>query len=195
MICERSDQQSKKEPSLSATATESSTAVQTGSITPRASSPGGSSLIERVSNATLWAGLICSMAVWLVSLRVPLWLDETISFWQTEGGFRQLWDRQGSIMFVAYPFVLWLTKTVFGSSVIALRAPSVLAMMGAAFFLYKSAREFFARDIALIVTTIFCLHPVVIFAAIDARAYAMGILACTAATYCMLRWTRTHQTR
>jgi len=153
------------------------------------------SLAKRLTNSALWASLLCSMTVWLVSIQVPLWLDETISYWQTQGGFRQLWDRQGSIQFVAYPFFLWATKSLFGSSLVALRAPSVLAMIGATVFLYHIAREFFDRDVSLIVTTIFCLHPIVIFAAIDARSYAMGLLACTAATYFLLRWMRTHNTR
>ncbi|MGZ4816681.1 MAG: hypothetical protein ACXVZV_14795 [Terriglobales bacterium] len=86
--------------------------------------------VARATNAALWAGLLCSMAVWLVSIRTPLWLDETLSYWQINGGFRQLWDRQGSIMFVAYPFILWVTKTLFGFSVYVLRAFAVLGLVG-----------------------------------------------------------------
>jgi len=147
----------------------------------------------RLTNIVYPAALAASIATWLFALGCPLWLDETISYWQTSGGFFQVWDRQG-LSFPAYPYILLTTRTLFGSSEFVLRLPSILAMLAAAWVLYCSAREFFEADVALITTIVFCTYPTVVFAAIDARPYAFGVLAVNCAILSLLRWTRTGST-
>lgn len=150
--------------------------------------------IVRLSNAISLAILLGCIAVWLAPARVPLWVDETISYWQINAGLRHLWERQ-EVTFVAYPFLLWLTKTIFGSSVIALRAPSILAMVAALWVMYRIAREFFDRNLSLLVTIVFACYPPVIFAAIDARPYALAVLAVSIAILMLLRSRRSGLTR
>ena len=125
-----------------------------------------------------------------LAIRSPLWLDETISYWQIHAGFSQIFSRRGDVV-PAYPYVLWLASKLFGTSEIALRFPSVCAMLAAVYLLYRAALELFDREIAFVTALIFCVHPIVIFAAIDARPYAFGVLTITSAIWILLRLRRT----
>lgn len=145
-------------------------------------------------NIVLILVLCASVVSWLSTIRSPLWLDETISYWQISGGFRQIWARQG-LSFPAYSYILWATKSLFGSTEVVLRMPSILAMLAAAYLLYHIAREFSGFDVAVIVTVVFCLHPIVAFAAADARPYAFGVLTLNCAILSFLRWTKTNSSR
>jgi len=147
----------------------------------------------RLANIVYPAALATSIATWFFAIGSPLWLDETISYWQTSGGFFQVWARQG-LSFPAYPYILLATRTLFGSSEFVLRLPSILAMLAAAWVLFCSAREFFEADVALITTIVFCAYPTIVFAAIDARPYAFGVLAVNCSILSLLRWTRTGST-
>ena len=148
----------------------------------------------RVESIFYPLAIAASISTWMFAIRTPLWLDETISYWQIAGGFSELWARQGA-MFVAYPFVLWLAKSVLGTSEFALRLPSILAMLAATYILHKTAKELFGRAGAATATVIFCTHPSVVFGAIDARPYAFATLSVTASIYLMLRWVRTSSNR
>src|SRR5579883_2079524 len=140
----------------------------------------------RLRHVLYGAALLISISVWFLAIRFPLWLDETVSFWQISGGFRQIWSRQGA-SFPAYSYILWVTNLLFGHKEIVLRAPSILAMCAALYALYRSARLLFDRESAFISAIIFGLHPVVVFAAIDARPYACGILVTTCSILLLLQ--------
>ena len=142
-------------------------------------------LPPREINAIYAVALAASVTLWLVAIRAPLWLDETSSYWQISAGFRQIMIRRGLVS-AAYPYILWFTTRITGTSEIALRIPSILAMLAAVYLLYRAARELFDRDVAFIVAVIFCVHPVVIFSSIDARPYAFGVLALNAAIYLLV---------
>lgn len=145
----------------------------------------------RLENIVYLLALAISVAIWFSAIGSPLWLDEALSYWKISRGFSRIFVRT-DISLPTYYVILWVTKTLFGSSEIVLRIPSVLAMLAATYVLYRSAREFFAQDVALIATIFFCLHPIVAFAAIDARPYAFGILTVNCAFLCLLLWMRTH---
>ena len=149
---------------------------------------------NRLVTSLLLAMLAATFVIWLVPLRVPLWLDETVSYSQISNGFSQIWQRRAGL-FPAYYYLLWLAKTLFGSSVIALRAPSVLAMLAATFVLFRISREFFSKDIALAISLLFSLHPYVVFAAIDARPYAIALLVVNCAILSLVMLEKTHATR
>ena len=131
----------------------------------------------------MWAiyglALAVSISVWFIAIRAPLWLDETISFFQIKGKFSEIMARQGWPAVPVYSFILWPWVRLVGASEIGLRIPSILAMLGAVYLLYRSARQLFDRDVALIAAVVFCLHPVVVSASIDVRPYAFGALAIT----------------
>ncbi len=69
----------------------------------------------------------------------------------------------------------------------ALRIPSIVAMLGAVYFLYRAARELFGREFAFIVCIVFCSNPIIIFAAVDVRAYAFATLAMSACIFLLVR--------
>jgi hypothetical protein len=143
----------------------------------------------RVFFALYSLALAASISIWFIAIRAPLWLDETGSYWQISGGFSKILSRQ-LISFPAYSYILWLSTKIIGSSEIALRVPSILAMLGAVYLLYLAARELFERDVAFIAVIVFCLHPIVIFESIDIRPYAFAALATNAAILILLRLRR-----
>jgi mannosyltransferase len=148
---------------------------------------------NRVTLPIYVVALAVSISTWFIAIRAPLRLDETGSFWQISAGFSQIWPRQFaaiSLSFPAYNYILWLSTKLIGTSEIALRIPSVIAMLGAVYLLYLAAREIFEREIAIIAAIIFCLHPIVAFEAIDIRPYAFGVLATNAAILILLRLRR-----
>jgi len=147
------------------------------------------SIQDRVFCAIYWLALSVSISIWFIAVRAPLWLDETGSYWQISKGFSGIWLRQ-YISFPAYSYILWFSTKIIGSSEIALRVPSILAMLGAVYLLYLAARELFDREIALIAAIVFCLHFIVVFAAIDVRPYAFAVLATNASILILLRLRR-----
>ena len=127
-----------------------------------------------------------SLSLWFLAIRAPLWLDETSSYWQISAGFGQIMSRRGGLS-PAYSYILWLATKIAGTSEIALRIPSILAMLGAVYLLYRAARELFDRDVAIVTAVVFCMHPVVIFASIDVRPYAFAALALSLAIFVLVR--------
>src|SRR5271166_4080422 len=97
---------------------------------------------DRVLYAIYGGALAVSISVWFIAIRAPLWLDETISFWQINAGFAGISSRQG-LSFPAYSYILWLWTRAIGSGEITLRLLSILAMLGAVYLLYLAARALF----------------------------------------------------
>lgn len=145
--------------------------------------------------AAYGVALAACISVWFLAVRAPLWTDETLSYWQIAGGFRQIWSRsiQGN-SFAAYAYILWLTNTLFGSRGIVLRIPSILAMLAAVYVFYRCARELFDWDVALIATVCFILPRGIAFAAIDVRPYPFALLVTNLTIFLFLRWMKTGET-
>ncbi len=145
------------------------------------------SIPDRVLYAIYAVSLVGSISFWFTAIHAPLWLDETHSFFVIKAGFRQIMPRMGWPTVPVYPYILWLSTKVLGTSEVALRIPSILAMLGAVYLLYRAARELFDHDVAIIAAIVFCLHPVVIFAAIDVRPYAFAALAINASILALVQ--------
>jgi hypothetical protein len=145
------------------------------------------SVRDRVQYIIYGLALALSFSVWFIAIRAPLWLDETVSFFHISAGFSQIMPRQGWPAVPVYSYVLWLWTRVMGTSEVILRIPSILAMLGAVYLLYRAARELFNPDVAMIAAILFCLHPFVIFESIDIRPYAFGALAVTASILALVR--------
>lgn len=140
------------------------------------------------------AALLASLSIWVLALRAPLWLDETLAYWQVSGGFLKVWSRSALMpSSIGYLYTLWLAKSLLGSREIALKIPSTVAALGAVYFLFRSARELFDQDVAYIVAIIFGLETNVVFAATDARPYAFALLATNLAIFAFIRWMKGHQ--
>lgn len=140
--------------------------------------------------------LLASLSIWLLALRAPLWLDETLAYWQVSGGFWKIWSRSELMpSSIGYLYTLWAAKSILGSQEIALKIPSTFAMLGAVYFLFRAARELFDQDIAFLTCIFFSLEPNVVFAATDARPYAFALLATNVAIFAFNRWMTQHQMR
>jgi 4-amino-4-deoxy-L-arabinose transferase-like glycosyltransferase len=139
--------------------------------------------------------VLACLSVWLLAIRAPLWTDETLSYWQIAGGFKQIWARsvQGN-SFAAYAYILWLTQTLFGSRELVLRIPSILAMLAAVYVFYRCARELFTWDVSLIATMLFILPRGIAFAAIDVRPYPFALLITNLTILFFLRWMKANRT-
>jgi len=139
--------------------------------------------------------LLACFSVWLLAVRAPLWTDETLSYWQIAGGFKQIWARsiQGN-SFAAYAYILWLTNMLLGNRELVLRVPSILAMLTAVYVFYRCARELFAWDVSLIATMLFILPRGIAFAAIDVRPYPFALLVTNLTIFLFLRWINTNRT-
>lgn len=135
------------------------------------------SISDRVQYTTYGLALVVSIAIWFIAIRAPLWLDETVSIYLIQGGFAGFMSRHIWPDAPTYSCLLLLWTKVMGMGEIMLRISSVLPMLGAVYLLYRAARELFDRDVALIATIVFCLHPIIIFASIDIRPYAFAALA------------------
>lgn len=126
--------------------------------------------------------LLACLSVWFLALQTPLLeaplgTDETVSYWEIAGGLRQIWARSVEAnSFPVYAYILWLTRTLFGRQEIVLRIPSILAMLGGVYVLYRCARELFDWDISLIAIIVFMLPKLIAFEAIAIRPYAFALL-------------------
>jgi len=142
------------------------------------------------------AALLASLSIWVLALQAPLWLDETLAYWQVSGGFWKVWSRSALMpSSIGYLYTLWLAKSLLGSREIALKIPSTVAALAAVYFLFRSARELFDQEIAFISSIIFCLETNVVFAATDARPYAFALLATNLAIFAFIRWMTGHEVR
>jgi hypothetical protein len=135
---------------------------------------------DRTQYAIYFTALAVSILIWFVAIRTPLWLDETVSFYLIRGGFAGIISRQVWPDSPVYSCLLWLWTKALGTSEISLRISSVLPMLAAVYLLYRAARQLFERDIAIIASVIFCVHPIIISASIDIRPYAFAALAVNA---------------
>lgn len=142
------------------------------------------------------AALLAALSIWFLALRAPLWLDETLAYWQVSGGFAKVWTRSQLMpSSVGYLYILWLAKSILGTSEMALKIPSLIAMLGAVFFLFRGARELFDEETAYIASILFCLEMNVVFAATDARPYGFALLATNLAIFAFVRWMQTREMR
>jgi Dolichyl-phosphate-mannose-protein mannosyltransferase len=135
---------------------------------------------ERTQFAIYALILAVSISTWFIVIRAPLWLDETVSMFLIKGGWAGILSRQVWPDAPAYSCLLWLWTKVMGTGELMLRISSVLPMLAAVYLLYRAARELFDQDVALVAAIVFCLHPIIIFAAIDVRPYAFAALAINA---------------
>ena len=135
--------------------------------------------------------LACAVVVrlWAMPLASSLWLDEFGTAWVTGGSLGEAFERARLFpQSLPYAAIVWATRRVFGSSEIALRAPSLVAMLAATYLLYRLGRKLFDREAGLLGTGVFLLFPQIEFAAGDARPYAFAVLATVASLLALVHW-------
>jgi hypothetical protein len=134
--------------------------------------------------------LVAIGKLWLAPLFTGFWLDETGTYWTIARSFRETYAR--SLAWPAQPLLysmmLWFMRHTGLPVELALRLPSVLAMLLGVFLLYRLGSHLFGREAALLATVAFACWEPVGFAAADARSYALGLLAVVAATLLLFHW-------
>ena len=135
---------------------------------------------------TAWAVLL----LWVLPIRSSFWLDETGTYWIIKDGVPNLiaraisWSGQSPL----YYLIAWLAHLARGRTEVILRLPSLIAMIAAAWLLYKLAVRLFDAQTAPFVVLVFACSQQVAFAAADARPYALALLLLVASAWMMIRW-------
>jgi 4-amino-4-deoxy-L-arabinose transferase-like glycosyltransferase len=144
----------------------------------------------RVPDLLIALFVLAAVVLWLPPLRSSLWLDETGTVWTIKDGlgraFGRALDFQGQSPL--YYAVALLTRALFGRSELALRVPSILALLGATFVVARIGRRLFDVETGRIAALAFACTSSVAFAAADARPYALALLAAALATLTLVRW-------
>src|ERR1700761_3228900 len=138
------------------------------------------SKLERAQSTICALALAVSFSTWFLVIRAPLWLDETVSLFLIQGGLKGILSRPVWPDSPIYSCLLLIWTTIFGTSEIMLRVSSLVPMFVAVYLLYRAERQLFPQDVAVLTAAIFCLHPIIIFAAVDVRPYAMAALVLNA---------------
>ena len=144
----------------------------------------------------LWivvAGAIVVTQLWFGMISTSFWLDETGTWWIVKDGAAEAvrrsfsWSGQSPL----FHLIAWFSSRLFGLNEVALRIPSVLAMSGAVWFLYRIAERLYDRASAAMVAFVFL--SAASFYAVDARPYALAMLCLTGSTWALLRWLDTNR--
>jgi hypothetical protein len=135
--------------------------------------------------------LVLAAACWVPHLPDSLWLDETLTFWVVKDGFADAVHRAVHLPAadLAYAALMWLWTQLFGSSEIALRIPSLLAMLFACVALAKLGTSLSGdRETGLLSVIVFASTWNAFRESVDARPYALGLLALLCLVLCLLHW-------
>lgn len=119
-----------------------------------------------------------------------LWLDETISAWITDGTALETWKRaleyQGQSPF--YYEILWAWRQLFGASELALRVPSIFAVVASCVIFSEMLRR--VSPVGATVGAVLFITADPIQRAMCARPYALALLFVVGASYELERFLR-----
>jgi mannosyltransferase len=148
--------------------------------------------MERQRHLPLILLIVAAAAVlWLRPLSSSLWLDELDTYFAAKDGVWTAIVRTGYVhpqCSQLYNAIVAMWIRIVGADEIVLRVPSVVAMSLAAYLVYRLGRLLFDRETGLLAALVFVTGRDVIFAAGDARSYAMATAALIAATELWLRF-------
>lgn len=153
--------------------------------------PAGAPVGESGNRTFLLVALLLGIAaLWVLPISSSLWLDETGTYWVVKDDLGAAIDRatrfQGQTPL--YYVLAWTAKRIGGANEVALRMPSLLAMGIAVLLLYRLGRRLFDDESAMLATVVFATNPIVVFAAADARPYAITTAVLLGATLALVRW-------
>jgi 4-amino-4-deoxy-L-arabinose transferase-like glycosyltransferase len=133
---------------------------------------------------------VCAALLWVLPMHSSLWLDETGTFWiakdRIADAIARAWFWSGQSPF--YYLIAWLALRVGGTSEIILRTPSLVCMAGATAILVFAGARLIDRETGLLGALVFVCFEETVFAASDARPYALALLMLMAQMLMLLRW-------
>ena len=165
---------------------------------PGSALPDALSVVRRGGTFKLWempaylTRLIaaCSVLLWVLPMRSSLWLDETGTFWVVKDSIADTVARAGywSGSSPLYYLAAWLAVHLGGASEIILRLPSLVSMAAATVLLVFVGTRLVDRETGLLGALVFACFQETVFAAADARPYALALLMLVAHMLMLLRW-------
>jgi 4-amino-4-deoxy-L-arabinose transferase-like glycosyltransferase len=105
------------------------------------------------------------------------------------GGWPQLLHR--SVQFQSSPvyyFLPWLAIKLAGVSEVAIRLPSLFAMLAATFVVWRLGKFLFDAETGVIAALLFVSLKQIALASVGARPYAVALLAVIGAMFFLIRW-------
>lgn len=113
-----------------------------------------------------------------VGLSSSLWLDETITGWISRGEFSRVAELTSAYQGQSplYYWIIWLLVSLFGSSEVVLRLPSVGAGILSLLIFYRIARRDFVPVVALTATLVLLANGSFVRALVSARPYSLALL-------------------
>ena len=134
--------------------------------------------------------VVAALGLWIPQLTSSLWADETVTHWIIKGSLHQAVSRASTFEGESpvYFVIANVWRRLFGSGELALRLPSLLAVAGAAFVVYRIGRRLADDETGILAAIVFVATPGMTFAAGDARPYPIAIFALAASTLALIRW-------
>jgi hypothetical protein len=163
-------------------------------VTARANTVHASRLAQKAVYALL---AVAILRFWIMPLGSSLWLDETGTFWTIKDGLRFIVARsqEWPSATPAYGLICWAAYAVGGAHEYAIRLPSVLGIAIASLLMYRLARRLLGKDSALPAVAVFICSQTVVFAAADARPYALILALVMGSTLALVNWLDTGRRR
>ncbi len=140
------------------------------------------------SKNAVWPVLLAALALRLISLNQSLWLDEATSANVAGFSFAKILVNFSPSDFhpPLYYFVMKIWVSLFGSSEISLRIPSVISGMATVFFIYKIGKKLFGQRTALTAALLASTSGLLIYYSQEARMYALSTALVTLSVYLLL---------
>jgi uncharacterized membrane protein len=145
---------------------------------------------ERLRQVGVWIilGVALVLRLWTLDQKSP-WLDEAAS-WQfaTSPLSDLMWSTSTDVHPPLYFLLLKAWIFVWGDSLTALRALSVVGGMTALYFIYRLANHFVPRGVALAVLAWCAVSPISVYYSQEARMYGLAMACALGACYSYVRW-------
>ena len=131
---------------------------------------------------------VCVARLWLMALPSGFWVDETVTAFVVDRPHDASLAVAPQVPASLYYTVARVAVKLGGTSEAVYRIPSLLAMLAAVWLVARLAARLLHRDAAWF-AAFACLAVYGIdYFAVDARPYALGILAASAALWFLVRW-------
>lgn len=128
--------------------------------------------------------------LWIMPMGSSFAMDETGTFWNVKDGFPVMLERyrQWPSISAFYGAIASAAYALGGAREYVLRLPSLVFALLALFLLYRLSRRLLGPDSALAAVVVFACLDRVIYAAGDARPYALVLAASAASTLALVAW-------
>lgn len=127
----------------------------------------------------------------------PFWVDELTTAWYIEGDWSSLWSRLRGFATNSplYPVFMWSWSQLFGTSPLALRIPSTLAVIASAVVVKRTASTVDGPATGWLSVAIYFTLTEVFVTAGNARSYGFALLFISLMHQAALRWASTGRRR